>query len=130
MRGGCSGFTHRIIVSRPLQWRSDVRSPRDNPPPWCRAATNVATGPGGYYSRPRRIVGSRSSSPEQSLIPHVGLGPGLGDHDRKQSELYARAGIPLYWVVKRVDGQVEVYSQPGPARPATSRWKSWRRAIS
>src|SRR5579883_969246 len=27
---------------------------------------------------------------------------------------YARAGIPVYWIVNLVDNQVEVYSQPGP----------------
>ena len=28
---------------------------------------------------------------------------------------YANAGIPLYWIVNLVDGQVEVYSNPGPS---------------
>ena len=37
------------------------------------------------------------------------------DDDRKQSEIYGRAGIPFYWIVNLVDGQVEVYSNPGPA---------------
>jgi Uma2 family endonuclease len=27
---------------------------------------------------------------------------------------YARAGIPVYWIINLVDNQVEVYSQPGP----------------
>ena len=35
--------------------------------------------------------------------------------DRKMAELFARAGIPVYWIVNLVDGQVEVYSNPGPA---------------
>jgi Uma2 family endonuclease len=34
--------------------------------------------------------------------------------DRKLSGLYGRAGIPFYWIVNLVDGQVEVYSRPGP----------------
>jgi Uma2 family endonuclease len=37
------------------------------------------------------------------------------DDDRKQSELYGRAGIPFYWIINLVDGQVEVYSNQGPA---------------
>ncbi len=37
------------------------------------------------------------------------------DDDRKQSEIYGRAGIPFYWIVNLVDGQVEVYSNPGPS---------------
>ena len=36
--------------------------------------------------------------------------------NRKQSEIYGRVGIPVYWIVNLVDGQVEVYSNPGPAR--------------
>jgi Uma2 family endonuclease len=30
-------------------------------------------------------------------------------------EDYARAGIPVYWIVNLVDGQVEVYADPEPA---------------
>ena len=37
------------------------------------------------------------------------------DDDRKQSEIYGRASIPFYWIVNLVDGQVEVYSNPGPS---------------
>jgi Uma2 family endonuclease len=28
---------------------------------------------------------------------------------------YAKAGIPVYWIVNLVDGQIEVYSNPGPS---------------
>jgi Uma2 family endonuclease len=35
--------------------------------------------------------------------------------DRKLAVLYGLAGIPFYWIVNLVDGQVEVYSRPGPA---------------
>jgi Uma2 family endonuclease len=37
------------------------------------------------------------------------------DDDRKQSEIYGRTGIPFYWIVNLIDGQVEVYSNPGPS---------------
>ncbi len=37
------------------------------------------------------------------------------DDDRKLSEIYGRAGIPFYGIINLVDGQVEVYSNPGPA---------------
>ena len=33
---------------------------------------------------------------------------------RKQAVLYARAGIPVYWIVNLVDRQVEVYTDPTP----------------
>jgi Uma2 family endonuclease len=35
--------------------------------------------------------------------------------DRMQAEIYGRAGIPFYWILNLVDGQVEVYSNPGPS---------------
>jgi Uma2 family endonuclease len=38
---------------------------------------------------------------------------------RAKGQLYAEAGIPLYWVVNLIDRQVEVYSSPDPtANPA------------
>jgi Uma2 family endonuclease len=33
--------------------------------------------------------------------------------DRRQAEAYGMAGIPVYWIVNLIDGQVEVYSAPG-----------------
>lgn len=36
------------------------------------------------------------------------------DDDRKLAEIYGEAGIPVYWIVNLVDGQVEVYSDPSP----------------
>jgi Uma2 family endonuclease len=38
------------------------------------------------------------------------------DTDREdKSRIYARAGLPVYWIVNVVDRQVEVYEQPsGP----------------
>ena len=34
--------------------------------------------------------------------------------DRKLAQLYAAAGIPVYWIVNLVHRQVEVYTDPGP----------------
>ncbi len=33
--------------------------------------------------------------------------------DRNQAEIYGRAGIPFYWIINLVDGQVEAHSHPG-----------------
>ena len=30
------------------------------------------------------------------------------------ADIYGAGGIPVYWIVNLVDGQVEVYSNPGP----------------
>ena len=35
--------------------------------------------------------------------------------DRKMAERFARAGIPVYWIINLVDGQVDVFSNPGPS---------------
>ena len=44
------------------------------------------------------------------------------EHDRGfKSQLYARAGISVYWIVNLVDGQVEVYTEPTePSGPGLS----------
>ena len=36
------------------------------------------------------------------------------DKDRALADIYGKAGIPVYWIVDVDDGQVEVYSNPGP----------------
>jgi Uma2 family endonuclease len=37
------------------------------------------------------------------------------NEDRKMSQIYAAAGIPIYWIVNLVHRQVEVYTDPGPS---------------
>ena len=37
------------------------------------------------------------------------------DVDRAMAEIYGKAGISAYWIVNVDDGQVEVYSDPGPS---------------
>jgi Uma2 family endonuclease len=37
------------------------------------------------------------------------------DEDRAMADIYGAGGVPVYWIVNLVDGQVEVYSNPGPA---------------
>ncbi len=36
----------------------------------------------------------------------------LADDREFKARLYARAGIPVYWIINLVDFSVEVYSQP------------------
>jgi Uma2 family endonuclease len=37
------------------------------------------------------------------------------DKDRALADIYAASGIPFYWIIDVDDGQVEVYSDPGPS---------------
>jgi Uma2 family endonuclease len=41
------------------------------------------------------------------------------DDDRVIAGIYGQALIPAYWIVNLIDGQVEVYSKPGPDGYAT-----------
>ena len=35
--------------------------------------------------------------------------------DRAMADIYAAGGVPFYWIINVDDGQVEVYSDPGPS---------------
>jgi Uma2 family endonuclease len=37
------------------------------------------------------------------------------DEDRAMADIYAAGGVPVYWIVNVEDGQIEVYSKPGPS---------------
>ncbi len=36
------------------------------------------------------------------------------NEDRAMADIYGAGGIPSYWIVNLIDGQVEVHSNPGP----------------
>jgi Uma2 family endonuclease len=61
-----------------------------------------------------RDYARRSPEPDNIALVVEVADATLAD-DRKLAGLYGRAGIPFYWIVNVVDGQVEVYSRPGPA---------------
>jgi len=92
--------------------------------------------PTGWHLRPAQPVRipARASEPEPDLCVVRGGIRDYADHhpgpadvalvveiaesslaeDRKMAEVYGSAGIPVYWIVNLVDGQVEVYANPGP----------------
>jgi Uma2 family endonuclease len=97
--------------------------------------------PEGWWVRVQSAITTGDSEPEPDLVvlrgpvrAYVGRHPGPQDlalvievadssidYDRGlKARIYARAGVPIYWVVNLVDGQVEVYGDPtGPgAGPA------------
>ena len=47
---------------------------------------------------------------------------------REKTRIYARAGIPVYWIINLVDRRVEVYTQPsGPtAVPAYGAFQTYQ----
>jgi Uma2 family endonuclease len=92
--------------------------------------------PAGWRVRGQLPITLADSEPEPDFAIVRGVRgafaqrhPGAGDfgivievadssllHDRREKgELYAEAGIPVYWVVNVVDRQIEVYANPQPA---------------
>jgi Uma2 family endonuclease len=92
--------------------------------------------PSSWHVRIRSAITTAGSEPEPDLVivrgaarDYVSRHPGPQDialvvevadstlaEDRKfKGRLYARAGIPLYWIINLVDAQIEVYTDPtGP----------------
>jgi Uma2 family endonuclease len=94
---------------------------------------------GGWHVRPQCALTLLDSEPEPDLAVVRGRpedytlrhpGPGdvavvvevanttLAEDRQTKASLYARAGIPVYWIVNVVDNRVEVYS--GPSGPVAS----------
>lgn len=95
--------------------------------------------PPGWHTRPQAPVTLELSEPEPDLAVVRGtLRDYAGRHPRpsevglvievsdttlwtdreRKAPIYARAGIPQYWIVNLNDDQVEVYSDPHSADPA------------
>jgi len=68
----------------------------------------------------RRGITATHTRPPRSLSSRVADATLDFDRQRKQI-LYARAGIPEYWIVNLIDRCVEVYRGPGPASNRSSR---------
>ena len=105
--------------------------------------------PSGWRSRIQSAITLSSSEPEPDIILARGTErssllrhPGPADiglvlevsnsslaFDRSDKlRIYARAGLPVYWIINVVDGQVEVFEQPSGADYASS--KAYRRGDS
>lgn len=94
--------------------------------------------PPGWRTRVQSAITTDDSEPEPdvavvrgSALDYFARHPGPGDigsvievadssltRDREKRRLYARAGIPLYWIVNLIDACVEVYSQPSGPGPS------------
>jgi Uma2 family endonuclease len=67
----------------------------------------------------RKFMARHPTAADTGLVVEVADAGVLHDR-RERARVYARAGVPVYWVVNLVDRRVEVYSDPsGPtAAPA------------
>jgi Uma2 family endonuclease len=88
--------------------------------------------PAGWYVRIQNCTVTSDSVPEPDLAvvrgkpgnyherhpggADVGLIVEVADstviRDRRKARIYARAGVPLYWIVNLEQRQIEIYSQP------------------
>jgi Uma2 family endonuclease len=115
------------------------KMPRNPPHDGTLAVTNKRLGnrlPAGWHPRVQMAVTLPDSEPEPDLAivrgqeeDYFTRHPGPSDiallvevadsslnRDRtEKGRIYARAGIPVYWIINLTDAQVEVYSDPtGP----------------
>jgi Uma2 family endonuclease len=52
-------------------------------------------------------------------LPYVEVADTTLQKDRRRTQTYGPAGIPVYWIVNLVDRQIEVYSDTRPDGYAT-----------
>ena len=62
----------------------------------------------------REVVDSSEGHPTGADLVIEVSESSLGHDRRKKAGLYARAGIPEYWIINLRDRLVEVYREPGP----------------
>ena len=68
---------------------------------------------------PRSFVARHPTAADVGLLIEVADSSLLRDQ-RDKTRIYARAGIPVYWIINLVDRRVEVYTQPsGPTAAPT-----------
>ena len=104
-----------------VEWLAEQLQER-KPPGWrffCQLPLTLADGepePDGYLARgdKRTYVNRGPAAADAGLV--VEVSDSTLQYDRRdKGRMYARAGIPVYWVVNVQDGQVEVYTDPDPA---------------
>jgi Uma2 family endonuclease len=104
----CLNELNRVIPPgwhvRPTKPIRIKRPGRDSKP---QPDLSVARGTIRDYSR-------RSPEPTDIALV-VEVGDSSLDEDRAMAGIFGRAGIPFYWIINVIDGQVEVYSNPGPS---------------
>ena len=59
------------------------------------------------------------------LVVEVASTVAVHNRFRFKGEIYAEAGVPLYWIVNLPERRIEVYSQPAPS-PAGPRYAGYQ----
>jgi len=100
----CGNLLDRVI---PLGWYMRVAKPIRLPTESSEPEPDRCVVRGGI-----RDYSARHPGPADVALV-VEVADSSLDDDRKQAEIYGRAGIPVYWIINLIDRQVEVYSNPG-----------------
>jgi Uma2 family endonuclease len=76
---------------------------------------------------PRSYLARHPTAADAGLVVEVADSSLLRDQ-RDKTRIYARAGVPVYWIVNLVDRRIEVYTQPtGPtAVPAYQSFQTYQ----
>jgi Uma2 family endonuclease len=91
----------RVAAEWIVRVQSAITTPDSEPEP----DLAVARGPGLRY------MGSHPQPEDLALIVEVADTTLLDDRDCK-GRLYARARLPVYWIINLPESQIEVYSEP------------------
>jgi Uma2 family endonuclease len=76
---------------------------------------------------PGRLDDYRCSHPSSSVLTLEVSDSSLGIDRERKGSLYARAGLPDYWVLNLIDGVLEVYREPAVDAEAPFGWRYARR---
>ena len=106
--GGVKALIRVIPPRLPAGWELSVQAPvslaESVPEP---DGAVVRADPGEYFTR-------HPGPGDFGVVIEVADTSRLTDR-RDKGRTYARAGLPVYWIVNLVEGQVEVYTDPQPA---------------
>jgi Uma2 family endonuclease len=118
------------VVEKPLRKpphegavrRLTIRLPRHVPPGWSVQIQDAITLPSDSEPEPDAAVirgdetayDTRHPGPADVGIVIEVSGSSLAFDRGEKSRLYARDGIPAYWIVNVADRQIEVYADPQP----------------
>jgi Uma2 family endonuclease len=106
--GALTRLTNRLVRIVPAGWvcriQSATTSSDSEPEP---DGAIVRGGPDSYDHR-------HPTPTDYGIVIEV-ADTSLAFDRRYKGRIYARAGIPIYWVINVIDRQIEIYSDPDPA---------------
>lgn len=107
-RGATRRLTVRLARFLPAGWFVQIQDPVGLPTSEPEPDAVVLRGDETTYDQ-------RSAEPPDIGIVIEVADTSLRTDRREKGQLYAAAGIAVYWIVNVADGQVEVYTDPDPA---------------